>query len=93
MPPEHPTVSAEADPSRPSAVYVHIPFCARRCLYCDFNTYDDRAHEIPRYMEALVHQISTCPHAGTPVTTIYVGGGTPSLLPPRQLQRLFDTIR
>ena len=65
-------------------VYVHIPFCATRCDYCDFATWTDRAHLIDDYVDACVRDIErqrACP----PPTSVFFGGGTPSLLDAAQL--------
>jgi putative oxygen-independent coproporphyrinogen III oxidase len=74
-------------------VYVHIPFCLHRCHYCDFNTYEgqDDLHE--SYVDALIRTIET--QAGTfpRATSVFFGGGTPTLLPPRQLGRVLDAVR
>jgi len=63
-------------------VYVHIPFCAHRCDYCAFATWTDRAHLIDDYLAALRTEVSWAVDAGMPVaTSVFVGGGTPSLVP------------
>ena len=67
------------------AVYLHIPFCRTRCTYCAFNTYTGLSDQIAPYMQALRRELTLV--AGTsrpPVSTIYFGGGTPSLLPGRR---------
>jgi len=81
------------------AAYVHIPFCRRRCYYCDFPVAivgDRRRGEasgtIARYLDFLCQEISLTPKMGLPLTTIFLGGGTPSLLSPRQLQRVLDAL-
>jgi oxygen-independent coproporphyrinogen-3 oxidase len=79
----------------PYSVYVHIPFCRHRCAYCDFNTYTGLDNLIPDYVCALVREIeilasSTGVHL--PVHTIFFGGGTPSLLPPAELERILSTL-
>jgi oxygen-independent coproporphyrinogen-3 oxidase len=71
-------------------VYVHIPFCAARCDYCDFATWTDRAHLIDAYVEACVRDVTQ--RALTPVDTVFFGGGTPSLLAAHQLTRILDAI-
>jgi len=71
-------------------VYVHIPFCAARCDYCDFATWTDRAHLIDAYVDACVRDVSQ--RALAPVDTVFFGGGTPSLLPADRLTRILDAI-
>src|SRR5688572_6441302 len=72
-------------------VYVHIPFCMHRCHYCDFNTYEGQEALYDAYVEALVGDITRTP-AGPPATSVFFGGGTPTLLPPRQLGRILQAI-
>ncbi|MEM8904004.1 MAG: radical SAM family heme chaperone HemW [Actinomycetota bacterium] len=67
-------------------VYVHIPFCARRCDYCAFATWTDRDHLIDDYLDALALDIGRAVSAGMgPVASAFVGGGTPSRVPPAAL--------
>jgi oxygen-independent coproporphyrinogen-3 oxidase len=77
----------------PFGVYVHIPFCAARCDYCDFATWTDRAHLIDEYVDACVADLAHRAAAGYPsATSVFFGGGTPSLLAARQLVRILDAI-
>ncbi len=84
-----------ARPISPASIYIHIPFCHRRCPYCDFNTYAGRTALIPAYVEALCREIASVGKkqpAPAAIQTVYFGGGTPSLLPPSQTQRILDTL-
>lgn len=77
-----------------AGIYIHIPFCRSRCSYCDFATgiYDpDRAEQ---YTNSLIKEIYLWHEVETPelIDTIYFGGGTPSLLAPRQLERVIETL-
>ncbi|HEV3236906.1 MAG TPA: coproporphyrinogen-III oxidase family protein, partial [Gemmataceae bacterium] len=76
----------------PQSAYIHIPFCAHHCNYCDFAIAVKQEHLIELYLEALAAELATL---GEPqeVQTIFVGGGTPTLLSPIQLRRLLNTIR
>ncbi len=78
----------------PFGVYVHIPFCAHRCDYCDFATWSDRDHLIDPYVEACVAQLHNERHQfeGRPATSVFFGGGTPSLLEPEQLVAILNEI-
>lgn len=80
--------------SKPSAVYIHIPFCQHKCYYCDFNTYALQGQPVDRYLEALEREIERTVTAIPPhlIETIYVGGGTPTALQPRQMERLLQMI-
>jgi oxygen-independent coproporphyrinogen-3 oxidase len=71
-------------------VYVHIPFCATRCDYCDFATWTDRAHLIDDYVEACIRDIAR--RDLPPASSVFFGGGTPSLLPADRLVRILDAI-
>jgi len=84
--------------SRSVGVYVHVPFCTRRCEYCSFNTapMTDRAG-VTRYVAAVrreVELVSGAPWArGLGVATVFFGGGTPSLLEPGELATIIDALR
>ena len=76
------------------ALYIHIPFCETKCPYCDFNTYEGISSLIPDYMEALYAELSYWGSAlSRPrLSTIFIGGGTPSLLSESQLNALMNHI-
>lgn len=78
----------------PIGLYVHVPFCARRCTYCDFATYARREADIPRYVDAVVREVGRRGAlAGHPrADTIFLGGGTPSLLDGTQIRRVLDAL-
>lgn len=83
----------------PRAAYVHIPFCLRRCFYCDFPVVPlgdqadgSRNLAIGRYLELLEAEIATSAD-GPPLSTVYFGGGTPSLLTPDQVAGLLHALR
>ncbi|CAN5654267.1 radical SAM family heme chaperone HemW [soil metagenome] len=74
-------------------VYVHVPFCAHRCHYCDFNTYEGLDHLHEPYCAALVQAIETWPGDYPSPTSVFFGGGTPTLLPAAHLVRILRAIR
>lgn len=78
----------------PIGLYVHVPFCARRCTYCDFATYARREADIPRYVDAVVREVGRRGAlAGHPAAdTIFLGGGTPSLLGESHLTRILHAL-
>jgi putative oxygen-independent coproporphyrinogen III oxidase len=78
----------------PLGVYVHIPFCASRCDYCDFATWTDRGALIDTYVDACVTDLTRRAETGElhEATTIFFGGGTPSLLAAPALIRILDAI-
>ena len=74
-------------------VYVHIPFCAHRCDYCDFATWTDRGHLIDEYVDACVLDVERQMRAtGVKATSVFFGGGTPSLIPAAGLARIVQSI-
>ncbi|WP_322744310.1 MULTISPECIES: radical SAM family heme chaperone HemW [unclassified Coleofasciculus] len=83
----------------PSSAYVHIPFCRRRCYYCDFpvSVVGDRATgstsgTIAQYVEVLCQEIAITPAPNSSLETVFFGGGTPSLLSVEQLERILATL-
>ena len=83
----------------PQAAYVHIPFCRRRCFYCDFpvsilgdRSQGDSSGTMREYVEVLCQEILATPAAGLPLQTVFFGGGTPSLLSVRQLEQILGAI-
>jgi oxygen-independent coproporphyrinogen-3 oxidase len=90
---------ASSNPKAMLSFYVHIPYCVRRCGYCDFNTYtpselqDGATLEIVSgdYIDAVLKELAAAPLDVVP--TIFFGGGTPSLLPPKDLGRVISAIK
>jgi len=76
-------------------VYVHIPFCARRCDYCDFATWTDRHHLMAAYAAACTTELRRRGESQPvpPATSVFFGGGTPSLLPAELLVGILDAVR
>lgn len=91
---------ADADPATALGLYVHVPFCATRCGYCDFNTYTagelGSASSPSTWHDAVERELDLAAGmlgADRPVSTVFVGGGTPSLLGADGLARLLDGVR
>lgn len=83
--------SASSRPGTGTSLYVHVPFCVVKCGYCDFNSYavtDAAVHD--RFLDALDRELADR-WRGKP-TTVFLGGGTPSLLDPGRLRRLFEIL-
>jgi oxygen-independent coproporphyrinogen-3 oxidase len=88
--------------NRPTAeshsLYLHIPFCRHRCSYCDFNTYTTLGDLQLPYIESLCQELKQVGAAGEnrgkriPVHTLYIGGGTPSIIPSKQLRRVLKHV-
>lgn len=83
-------------PDAPAGIYVHIPFCKYVCPYCDFNVYAGQEDLIPAYVDALLAEMRLAREAH-PATgeapTLFIGGGTPSLLPAAEIARVVDGAR
>ncbi len=82
----------------PLGLYLHIPFCRKRCKFCYFKVFTDvKASDIERYVSALSREIELVSHlpvmGGRPFRFVYFGGGTPSFLSGRQLTSLVDRLR
>jgi len=81
----------------PLSVYVHLPWCLRKCPYCDFNSHEAAAGALPeaRYLDALRADLdASLPLVwGRPVGTVFIGGGTPSLFSPEGIDRLIGDLR
>lgn len=73
-------------------LYIHIPFCIKKCDYCDFVSFACRGGDFSRYVDALIDEMERRPCAQM-VTSIFLGGGTPSLLPAGELSRLLAAVR
>ncbi len=79
---------------QPIGLYVHVPFCVSKCAYCDFASYAGREADISRYVETVVREITRRgAETGHPkADTIFLGGGTPSLLDEFQATRILDAL-
>ena len=75
-------------------IYIHIPFCLKKCFYCDFNSYTNKENLIEKYVFALCKEILENSEilSEYKVTTIYIGGGTPSYIDPKYIKQIMDTI-
>ena len=76
--------------SEPAGLYVHIPFCVQKCPNCDFYSITDRSLE-PAFVDALIAEMRRTPSAGLACDTLYIGGGTPSLLDAAAVGRIIDS--
>ena len=82
-------------PSPPLGLYLHIPFCKSKCLYCDFYSLPQREEKMDEYTEVLLrHLEEMAPRAaGHRIDTVYFGGGTPSYLGVRRLEKLLKCLK
>ena len=82
----------------PLSLYIHIPWCLRKCPYCDFNSHESsRGEPLPEreYVDALLADLQAClPMVwGRSVISVFLGGGTPSLFSPEAIERLLSGVR
>ena len=82
-------------PSGALSLYVHIPFCTLKCSYCDFNSYAGLEELVQPYVDSLIAEMELWSQyaRGHPVPTVFFGGGTPSLLPIPQVERIVSALR
>src|SRR5437763_12495033 len=85
-------------PGTPLGLYLHIPFCRKRCKFCYFRVYTDKnARDVETYIDALAREVelykATPQAAGRHVQFVYFGGGTPSFLSATQLRGLFARVQ
>jgi oxygen-independent coproporphyrinogen-3 oxidase len=94
---EQTLATAGPSPAPPLGLYLHIPFCRKRCKFCYFRVYTDRnASEVETYLAGLAAEIALYARqprlAGRQFEFVYFGGGTPSFLSAEQLKRLIGRI-
>jgi oxygen-independent coproporphyrinogen-3 oxidase len=92
-----PALRTPGDPRTPLGLYLHIPFCRKRCHFCYFRVYTDKnAQDVAQYLDVLAREwemyASLPAVAGRPLNFVYFGGGTPSFLSTQQLQGLVDRL-
>jgi oxygen-independent coproporphyrinogen-3 oxidase len=98
LPDARQALSRPPKPGTPLGLYLHIPFCRKRCKFCYFRVYTDKnARDVESYVEALVKEVELYSRlplvGGRPLHFVYFGGGTPSYLSAAQLRGLFDRVK
>lgn len=73
-------------------LYLHIPFCARKCAYCDFASFAGREGQMVPYVDRVIREMEEKSSPDFVISTLYIGGGTPSLLPPALMDRLLVAL-
>ena len=78
-----------------AGIYIHIPFCAVKCIYCDFYSIANREEAIPRFVKAIITEIERCEvdTSDWEIDTIFLGGGTPSLLESKYIESILKSIQ
>src|SRR5205809_4347504 len=94
----HTALASPPQPETPLGLYLHIPFCRKRCKFCYFRVYTDKnAHDVETYLDALIKEVSLCARqpviGGRPLKYVYFGGGTPSYLSAGQLRNLVTRLK
>ncbi len=75
-----------------SGLYLHIPFCKRKCLYCDFCSFE-KTDLITEFLKAIPKEIELRLFPKFNIETVYIGGGTPSILKEKEIEKLFEIVR
>ena len=80
---------------QPISIYIHIPFCVRKCAYCDFTSFPGRSAQMETYLSAVCREMraQAAFFGRRQVSTVFIGGGTPTLMSGGQAQRLLDALR
>lgn len=77
------------EPEQNAGIYIHTPFCQQKCRYCDFYSITN-VNQVPDFLEGLKKEMALSKDPGIRVDTLYIGGGTPSLLTPKQVGKIVD---
>src|SRR6186997_2657254 len=98
LPAAHSALASAPKPGTPLGLYLHIPFCRKRCKFCYFRVYTDKnAHDVEDYLSALIKEVTL--YAQQPIARqrplkfVYFGGGTPSYLSAAQLHSLMSRLK
>lgn len=85
---------AKEDTYKELSIYIHIPFCIRKCLYCDFLSAPSNEKEAEQYVEALCREIAeeSSSYVNYKINTVFIGGGTPSVLPGKKIEQILQTV-
>ena len=77
-------------------IYIHIPFCKKKCHYCDFVSYDNKYEKVEKYIDTVIEDIDEETKSFTKehlVTTVYLGGGTPSFIESKYIKEILEKVR
>ena len=78
-----------------AGIYIHIPFCTLKCIYCDYYSMEKREGDMPHFVDMMTREIELTAlnyHENWTFDTIFIGGGTPSLLEPKWLEKILNTL-
>lgn len=74
-------------------IYIHIPFCKSKCYYCDFISYTNKCNEVEEYIQKVIQEMGQYDFSSYNITTIYIGGGTPSFIDEKYIKQLFKELK
>lgn len=74
-------------------LYIHIPYCAQKCLYCDFNSYEGCVDTVQPYVDALIKELQNYLTAEYVFKTVFIGGGTPTFIEAKHIERIMNDIK
>ena len=74
-------------------IYIHIPFCMQKCLYCDFVSYINKSECVKEYINCMIKEIQSYDLKKYNITTIYIGGGTPSFIESDYIKEIINVIQ
>ena len=74
-------------------IYIHIPYCKKKCYYCDFISFPNKEETIEQYIETIKLEIDNCNFTGFNIGTIYIGGGTPSILDSKYIIEIIQKVK
>lgn len=74
-------------------IYIHIPYCKKKCYYCDFISFPNKEETIEQYIETIKLEIDNCNFTGFNIGTIYIGGGTPSILDSKYIVEIIQKVK
>lgn len=74
-------------------IYIHIPFCKSKCYYCDFTSYSNQCEKIEGYIQEVIQEMNQQDFSQYNITTIYIGGGTPSYIDEKYIKLLVETLK
>ncbi|MCH2160916.1 MAG: radical SAM family heme chaperone HemW [Phycisphaerales bacterium] len=95
LPIHRPDASEILRSARPEGIYLHVPFCRHKCHYCDFYSLVDARDRRQAFTDRMVQELESIGRMidGEGIRTVFIGGGTPTLLEPAQLERLLEAVR
>jgi len=79
--------------SKEIGLYIHIPFCRQKCAYCDFASFAGQENKMADYAQCLIREMERKSNQDVKIATLYIGGGTPSLLPPALMRDILKALR